>query len=342
MRTSFKVLSVSAALASMAVCLPTEYFKRDLASVAKLAMCLPRFVADGTWGADCQAAAAFPGLLPATKLNQLTLDFTTGEAPLASSTEIVGSLIEIPGVTLPATKIKYKVDLSFDGAVIGTVDTPYADTSVTNAALTIAMAPVVVIIDAKAQAGFAAFMTAIVTKDSVIVPLEGKMDISFNFKSLLEMQPSVKVVSGIGYQTTTVFPGLKGLPDIKVVSLIANTPDADKKTQTISFKVNINVASNLSVKLGDVEFNAAGPAGPIGTTTFKALTLAHGDNTIEAVTVVDLSLAGAADFVSGLSTADATLTLTGFADSTTNPLTVTAVEALKLTVVIPKQSTPAA
>ncbi|KAG0083674.1 hypothetical protein BGZ93_001670, partial [Podila epicladia] len=192
MRTTFKVLSVSAALASMAVCLPTEFFKRDFASVAKL----------------------IPGLLPATKLNQLTLDFTKGEAPLASSTEIVGSLIEIPGVTLPATKIKYKVDLSFDGAVIGTVDTPYADTSVKNTVLTVAMDPVVVTIDPKAQAGFAAFVKAVVTKDSVTIPLEGKMDISFDINvPILGVQ--ARVLPAIGYATTTVFPGLNGLPNIK-------------------------------------------------------------------------------------------------------------------------------
>ncbi|KAG0361122.1 hypothetical protein BG005_009109 [Podila minutissima] len=297
----------------MAVCLPTEFFKRDR-----------------------------PGLMPSSELKLLRLDFTAdGDFPLASA-EIMTNLIPISTIILPMAQIKYKVAMSFNDRVVATIDTPLAKVSADASALTTIMAPVPLVVEAIAQADFAAFVKAIVTSESVPIPLEGKADISFNIKPFLASQASVKVISGIGYQTTTVFPGLKGLPDIKFVSLIANTPDADKKTQTISFKVNINVASNLSVKLGDVEFNAAGPAGPIGTTTFKALTLAHGDNTIEAVTVIDLSLAGAADFVSGLSTADAALTLTGFADSTTNPLTVTAVEALKLTVVIPKQSTPTA
>ncbi|KAF9301511.1 hypothetical protein BGZ74_006621 [Mortierella antarctica] len=335
MRTSFKVLSVSAALASMAVCLPTEFFKRDVATLVK---CFTGFVVNGEWGTKCQAAVALPGLMPSSEFKLLRLDFTAdGDFPLASA-EIMTNLIPIPTIILPMAQIKYKVAMSFNGGVVGTIDTPFAEVSADASALTTIMAPVPLVVETTAQADFAAFVKAIVASESVPIPLEGKADISFNIKPFLASQASVKVVSGIGYQTTTVFPGLKGLPDIKFVSLIANTPDADKKTQTISFKVNINVASNLSVKLGDVEFNAAGPAGPIGTTTFKALTLAHGDNT----TVVDLSLAGAADFVSGLSTADATLTLTGFAGSTTNPLTVTAVEALKLTVVIPKQSTPAA
>lgn len=203
------------------------------------------------------------------------------------------------------------------------------------------MAPVPLVVDAKAQADFAAFVKAIITSEPVSIPLKGNADISFKIKSIFPSKASIKVISGIGYATNTDFPGLNGLPDIKFDSLIANTRDADKNTQTISFKINIKVAPTLSVKLGDVVFNAAGRAGPIGTTTLKALTLVQGNNIIEAVTVVDLSLAGATEFMSGLSKADTTLTLTGFASSPTNPLTITAVEALKLNVVIPVQPTPA-
>ncbi|KAG0323359.1 hypothetical protein BG000_002653 [Podila horticola] len=342
MRTSLKVLTVSAALASMAVCLPTEFFKRD---VATLVRCFTGLVLQGNWGSDCKAAVALPGLMPDSELTQLTLDFTAnGDIPLASSAKIVSYLIYIPRVVLPMTQIKYKVNMSFNGGVVGTIDTPWAEVTATASELTTIMAPVPLVVDAKAQADFAAFVKAIINSESVSIPLEGNADISFKIKPInpfLASEASIKVISGIGYATNTDFPGLNGLSDIKFDSLIANTRDTDKNTQTISFKINIKVASTLSVKLGDVVFNAAGRVGHIGTTTLKALTLVQGDNIIEAVTLVDLRLAGASEFVSGLSKVATTLTLTGFAGSTTNPLTITAVESLKLNVVIPVQPTPA-
>lgn len=209
----------------------------------------------------------------------------------------------------------------------------------TASALTTSLAPTALTIAADAQVGFAAFVKALVTGDSVPIPLEGKMDISFNIPiPFLGVQ--ARTITGIGYQTITVFPGLKGLPDVKVVGETAITVNATAKKVTIAYKVSINVASTLSVKLGNVVFNTVGSAGVIGTTTFKVFTLVHGDNLIEAITVVDLNAAGAADFVTGLNRAEATLTLAGFEESTANPLTASAVAALKLTVVLPKNSKP--
>ncbi|KAF9301510.1 hypothetical protein BGZ74_006620 [Mortierella antarctica] len=144
-------------------------------------------------------------------------------------------------------------------------------------------------------------------------------------------------LTGIGLEIDVAIPGLNGLPDIKFLSLIENTVDTGNMRQTISFKVNVKVATNLGVKLGDIVFNTAGPAGPIGTTTFKAFSVEHGDNTIDTVTVVDLNKPGAAGFVSGLDTADGVLILTGFAGSTQNPATVSGLEALHLTIVVPKK-----
>lgn len=209
----------------------------------------------------------------------------------------------------------------------------------TASALTTSLDPTALTIAADAQVGFAAFVKALVTGGSVPIPLEGKMDISFNVPiPFLGVQ--ARTITGIGYQTITVFPGLKGLPDVKVVGETAITVNATAKKVTIAYKVSINVASTLSVKLGNVVFNTVGSAGVIGTTTFKVFTLVHGNNLIEAVTVVDLNAAGAADFVTGLNRAEATLTLAGFEESTANPLTASAVAALKLTVALPKNSTP--
>ncbi|KAG0323360.1 hypothetical protein BG000_002654, partial [Podila horticola] len=83
-----------------------------------------------------------------------------------------------------------------------------------------------------------------------------------------------------------------------------------------------------------------GPDGPIGNTTLQNVVLNHGDNPLTAIVVIDLSLAGAAKFVSGLEKADATVTLTGTGSSPANPVTLAAVQSLEINVVIPQTFAP--
>ncbi|KAG0098883.1 hypothetical protein BGZ93_010036, partial [Podila epicladia] len=199
----------------MAVCLPTEFFKRDVSNLATLVTCFTGLVLKNEWGSKCEDAVALPGLMPSSKFEQLTLDFTAdGGFPLASA-EIKTDLIPIPTIILPMAQIKYKVAMSFNGGIVGTIDTPLAKVSADASALTTVMAPVPLVVEATAQADFAAFVKTIFTSESVPIPLEGKADISFNIKTPFTLQASVRVISGIGYQTTTVFPGLNGLPNIK-------------------------------------------------------------------------------------------------------------------------------
>lgn len=186
-----------------------------------------------------------------------------------------------------------------------------------------------------ARDALVALTMALFTSESRTVVLRGTVDATINFGFFLGQ----RVLPGIGVETNKVLTGLNGLPDIKFVSLIENTVDAVNEKQTISLKVNIKSISNINVKMGDIVFETRSSVGRIGTTTFKTLSLDTGDNSITAVTVVDLSLVGSTDFVSGLDTADRTLTLTGFAGSTQNPAILPAIQALHLTVVIPKKFT---
>ncbi|KAG0028859.1 hypothetical protein BGZ81_004356 [Podila clonocystis] len=94
-----------------------------------------------------------------------------------------------------------------------------------------------------------------------------------------------------------------------VLSLVSNTPDESRKKQIVTFKVNINSPSTFGLNLGDILFNTAGLDGRSGTTTLKDMVLKRGDNILTAVMVIDSSLAGAAGFMSGLETADATVIL---------------------------------
>ncbi|KAG0323358.1 hypothetical protein BG000_002652, partial [Podila horticola] len=192
--------------------------------------------------------------------------------------------------------------MTYNHVLIGHMETPYVVTTATD--------------------DFAAFAKD--PKESVPLPLTGKMDLSFTL-------PAAPFIVAL--------PGLNGLPDIKFVGLDANAVDNVSNKQTIAFKVNVKVATKLGVKLGDIVFNTAGPAGPIGTTTFKAFSVEHGDNTIDAVTVVDLGLPNAANFVHELDIADSVLTLTGFDGSTQNPAILSGIEALRLTIIVPKKFT---
>ncbi|KAG0361126.1 hypothetical protein BG005_009113 [Podila minutissima] len=228
----------------------------------------------------------------------------------------------------------------YNDVSVGHVETPFVPTTTTDSDMTTIMAPIPLAVPVAGHDAFAAFAKDLFTKESVPLHLIGKMDLTFTFPKLPSpfMVPTgPTTLTGIGLEIDVAIPGLNCLPDIKFLSLIENTVDTGNMRQTISFKVNVKVATNLGVKLGDIVFNTAGPAGPIGTTTFKAFSVEHGDNTIDTVTVVDLNKPGAAGFVSGLDTADGVLILTGFAGSTQNPATVSGLEALHLTIVVPKK-----
>lgn len=99
-------------------------------------------------------------------------------------------------------------------------------------------------------------------------------------------------LTDIGLEISVALPVLDGLPDVKFVYLIDSTTDVIKM-QTIAHKVNVKVVTKLGVKLGNIASSTAGPARAIiGTTAFKAFRVEHGDNTVGAVTVVDLNELG--------------------------------------------------
>ncbi|KAG0028858.1 hypothetical protein BGZ81_004355 [Podila clonocystis] len=190
----------------------------------------------------------------------------------------------------------------FNDVSVGHVETPYVPTTTTDSAMTTIMAPIPLLVPVAGHDAFAAFA-----------------------KDLKRIEVAL--------------PGLNGLPDIEFLSLIENITDAANMKHIISFEVNVKVATKLGVKLGDIVFNTAGPAGAIGATIFKAFRVEHGDNTIDAATVVDLNIPGAANFVNGLDNAEGVQTLTGFAGSTQNPAILSGIEALHLTIAIPKKFT---
>lgn len=189
-------------------------------------------------------------------------------------------------------------------------------------------------VTADAHDTFSALLTALVRTESRDIRLFGTIDALFSFPFL------GKKSVALGFDVTNVFKGFNGLHDTTFLSLTSKTMDEVNKKLTLTVKVNIKSPSTLSLKLGDIFFKTSGPDGPIGITTLQNVDLNHGDNPLTAIVVIDLSLAGAAKFVSGLDKADATVTLTGTGSSPANPVTLAAVQSLEINVVIPQTFTP--
>ncbi|KAG0083673.1 hypothetical protein BGZ93_001669 [Podila epicladia] len=265
------------------------------------------------------------------------MDFSVTDSwiPRISSNNIVGTMISIPGIILPITNVRSQISVWDNGIEISHFETPFTPATVSGTLISTTFDTIPLTILSTSHEAFSSLITTLVTSHSKSVTLEGSVDIQFQLGFLL----GSRTLSGIGFKSKHVYIGLNGLPDIHFVSLVDKTKDDANKKQTFTFKINIESPSNMKLKLGDVVLNAAGPIGPIGTTTLKDVVLDNGDNIVTAVTVFDLNLAGAADFVSGLEVADGTLSLSGFAGSSHNEAIIPGLQALRITLVVPKKFT---
>lgn len=184
-----------------------------------------------------------------------------------------------------------------------------------------------------AHKDFSSLLVELVTTKSSNVRLAGTLDVAFNFPF-----PIGKKALTLGLDVITTFSGFNSLHDTTFKSVISNNKDDVAKKQTLTLEVNVKSSSIVSVKVGDIMFNAAGLAGPIGTVTLKNAVLVQGDNLLTAIVVIDMSLSGATAFITGLENADATMTLTGTGSSPANDAILPAIQALKVDLVIPQKS----
>ncbi|KAF9301513.1 hypothetical protein BGZ74_006623 [Mortierella antarctica] len=263
------------------------------------------------------------------------MDLSTADpwSPLASSNDISVSILKIPGISLPLASGRVSLTIADNDYDIAHLDTHLPVVSMIGGTVKTTFAPTPATIPPKSREAFSNLMAAFVGLEAKSFTLKGTVDITFSLGFLLGQ----RTLSGVGFEMLHVFKGLNGMPDVNFISLIDSTADAANMKQIISFKINIKSAANISLKLGDFIMNAAGPAGPVGIVTLEAHTLEHGDNIVNAVMVVNLSLASAVDFMASLDTADTPLALTGFAGSTPNVAMVAANEAFRFSVVIPRK-----
>ncbi|KAF9213213.1 hypothetical protein BGZ59_005693 [Podila verticillata] len=335
MKYVLATLYISAALASLAMGAPSNIFNRDPANIVTILSCLPIFIVTGAWSPKCQDAVAIPGLIPLMNVDHITMDFTTVDpwAPLASSNGISVSILKIPGISLPLASGRAHLTIADNDTDIAYIDTSLPVVSMSGGTVTATFSPAPVTIPPNAREAFSTLMADLVGLEAKGFTIKGTVDITFSLGFLLGQ----RTISNVGFEMVHVFKGLNGMPDVRFVSLTGNTVDAANKKQTLSFKINIKSFSNVTLKLGDFILNAAGPAGPIGTMILKAHTIKSGDNIIDTVMIVDLSLASAADFMQSLDTAGTTLVLTGSDGSTQLAVMKAAARSLRFSTVIPKK-----
>ncbi|KAF9310118.1 hypothetical protein BG003_008927 [Podila horticola] len=333
MKFSFKVLSIGAAIASLAVAAPIEVIKRD-ANSDRIAACFINLLLTGSWPGSCQAAVAVPlGLIKTITINQMSMDFTPADpwAPTTSSNSVVATMLSIPGITLPIDSIRQHILLVDSGVQIGNIETPWSKASVSGGTLTTSFPSSTLAVFPTSHTAFSNFIGSLSAAKTKTVTLQGSVDAQLNLGIFGRL-----TIPGIGFKADTLFQGLNGLTDIKYIYLIDNNFDFANSKMTMSTIVNLKNPSNLSLKLGDVSFSTAAAGGYVGISTIKNLNLVPGNNYVISSTVLDMTQTAVSDFLNGLNTADGTLVLTGFSGTSSDVALNAGLAAMKSNLVVPK------
>ncbi|KAG0098882.1 hypothetical protein BGZ93_010035 [Podila epicladia] len=210
-----------------------------------------------------------------------------------------------------------------DKVIIGRIETPASLAIANGSDVTTSFKPVPMPVPADAHDAFSATIAAVISSQARNIRFRGTLDATFKLPFPFG-QPTIR---GIAFDCNNLFAGFSGMNDITFVSLVSNIKDDPNKKQTITFRANIKSPSVI------------GPAGPIGETTIKGFSLKRGDNILTVIAVIDLSLPGATEFISGLDAAGSTVILIGSGSSPANAALLPAILAMKLNVAIPQKFT---
>ncbi|KAF9164368.1 hypothetical protein DFQ26_001504 [Actinomortierella ambigua] len=332
MKFSLKAIALAALAAATVSAAPVEVQRRDAAS-DRIAACFVQLLFTGAWPGSCAAAVSIDlGLIRSISINQMSMDFTGSNpyAPTTSSTNIVAKMLSIPGIDLPITSVRQHVILIDNGVQLGQFTTPWSAANVKNGELQTSFASSTLNVFPDAKVAFANFVGGLSTSASRSVTLKGAVDAKINLGLL-----GTVTIPGIGFKATTQLAGLNNLQDIAYNVLVdpdmARTPGFLYMTSII----NINNPSKLSVSLGNITLDTAGPTGRAGVSEITNLALVPGPNTIISTTALDLSLQPANDILLNLGASDQVLTMSGFDGTSKNPVLNAALRTMKSTVTVP-------
>ncbi|KAG0293630.1 hypothetical protein BGZ96_002512 [Linnemannia gamsii] len=332
MKFSLKAVALSAVIASTVLAAPVVE-KRDVNS-DRIAACFVGLLFTGSWPGSCKAAISVDlGLIRSIAINQMTMDFTTANpwAPTMSSNDVVATMLSIPGITLPIDSVRQHVIIIDNGVQLGAFDTPWSAASVKGGTMKTAFTTSTLNIFPDAKNAFSSFVGSLSTKDSHSVTLKGSVDAKLSLGVFGHL-----TVPGIGFKASVPIKGLGGLKNQKYIYAIEVYPGlTDSKTYMTSI-LNINNPSQLTVALGDVNFNSTYKGAHIGISTVKALKLVPGDNQVLTYTILDTSLSAAQEFSTALTERSEVMGISGYANSSTNPALNAGLKAVSSGVTIPQ------
>ncbi|GJJ77944.1 hypothetical protein EMPS_10303 [Entomortierella parvispora] len=303
MKFSIKAIALSALAASVVVAAPIE--KRDAAADARIAACFAGLLLTGKWPGSCQAAVAVNmGLIKSIAINQMTMDFTLSNpwAPTTASSNVVATMLSIPGVILPIDTICQHIIIVDNGVQIGNIDTPWSSAKVSGSTLTTSFPAPALNVYSSSHAAFSSFVSALSTTASHPLNLQGTVDVQLDLGIFGRM-----TIPGIGFAATIPFSGLNNFNKMQYTYQIDSSFDTPGS-------ITLTSAINLNLSLGP------------------------GNNYVLSATAQDLSQKATTDFLTQLSTTDTPLYLAGYNATSTNPALNAGLAALKSTLVIPSSA----
>ncbi|KAG0218765.1 hypothetical protein B0O80DRAFT_498974 [Mortierella sp. GBAus27b] len=329
MKFSLKAAALSALLASAVVAAPVGVEKRDAAS-DRIVACFVGLIFTGAWPGSCKAAVNVNlGLIRSIDVNQMSMDFTTGDyKPTTSSNSIVATMLSIPGITLPIESVAQHIIITDNNVQIGNIDTPWSAASVKGGTLTTSFPNSALNVFSTSKTAFSNFIGALSTQASHPVTLQGSVDAKLNL-GIFGRLP----INGIGFKTNTNFAGLNNLKGTKYVYMIDTILDPNFIYLTSIIK--IPNPSKLTLTLGDVAFKTSTADGEVGVSTIRSLKLVPGDNYVLSYTDLNMKFPAATKFLNDLYSQDVTLLLDGYNATSSNVALNAGLAVVKSSLAIP-------
>ncbi|KAF9909007.1 hypothetical protein EC991_009189 [Linnemannia zychae] len=236
-------------------------------------------------------------------LGALDLDFTDPD-PLKvtiSSPDMKVGVIAFPGLSIPITHTRQNVILVDNNVEIATFETPWVPGTMSGNTLTTTVGTSVVNVKPDKTKEFSAFITALTVNPAHTFILRGTVEVNITVSvatlagpfaapfagALGKFTPSAsRVIPGIAFSSEVTLSGFDSFKKITYIKEESHINDPTDGSFSITSNINIYNPSQLSVKMGDINFNTLDGVSNevIGITTFKQLTLVHGDNPVTVVT----------------------------------------------------------
>ncbi|KAF9538439.1 hypothetical protein EC957_006740 [Mortierella hygrophila] len=275
-------------------------------------------------------------------LAALDLDFSDPDPLkiiLSSPDMKVGVISNLP---IPITGTRQDVTLVDNGVNIATFSTPWVPGVMKGNLLETTVGSTTLNVNDTQRDQFSAFIASLTINTEHNFTLKGTVDVNFTLPTPFGT-PVVTTITGIYFESIVTLKGFANFPDIQFVELIEKTENTDNSF-TIKSKVNIKSASQLGVKMGDVQFHTfdAVSSEAIGVTVLEQLNLVPGDNFIIAVTTSTSATTKPQDIFKRVSENGEIFRLEGFsASSTTDPILSNGIAVVKTNVTIPALNTAA-